>query len=221
MSLLRRGPRVFAGLPTPLPRFARSVTLTALQASWRCYFTPTVFCRAEVENGESGGAAAEPNANAEKSGKFDDIGQRLYSLQVFHRRLTTSVPHDNTVHQRTVRDAWNLLQSIPEEDADRLSTRNLAEIVHCYNYFSSYWENGMGGPARVSSSGADRTSAAPSSVEEHVSSDAAFDYPLIERMDIDDPTAVGGNGTTLPSAPPHDYVAPLKRSNPLDEILDF
>ncbi|KPI90170.1 hypothetical protein ABL78_0688 [Leptomonas seymouri] len=224
MRIFRRCVCVLAGVRTPLPRAAKVASLNALQVSSQPYFTSTGFCRAGAEGGAAAAvttAAAGADVKANGPGKFDDVGRRLYSLQRYHIDSLRTHGTDDTARLRIVRDAWNILQSIPDQEADRLPTRDLAEIVQCYNYFSKFWENGMEGPAKATASGADGTVSALNNTAEDASSSAAFDYPFAERSDIDAPTTLGDCTTTQLDVETRDYMAPPRRANPLDEILDF
>ncbi|KAL7702636.1 hypothetical protein N2W54_002269 [Lotmaria passim] len=213
MSRLCFRARSLAPLHGPAFRVAQSVPNHPLHVSCRLFVTTTFVCRAGKDGVEG---AARPVA-ADESGGFDSIGQRLFSLHEFHRKALLDMNVNPADYQYVAHDAWDLLQSIPDEEVERLSTRNVAEIVHCYHYFSLFWENGMEGPAKTSSSRAGQGPGVAEGAEES----AMFHYPLVDRNDASvRGDAVDSSAVQTPAAL-HKWEAPPKRANPLDEILDF
>ncbi|AYU81008.1 hypothetical protein LdCL_300026300 [Leishmania donovani] len=147
------------------------------------------------------------------------IGQRLYSLTQFCTKVCLGPKRDDAELERLATEAWNLLQSISEEEVEALPLRDVAEIVVAYNHFCGFWANGLNGPARAvrdgKSSGQVSTSSSQFGVDEQPQT-----YPIMERFDV-----ASGNGETLLNKavpqPLDGCEVPVRRASPLDEILEF
>jgi hypothetical protein len=222
MSGFRWGSVLLAGVRTPALPVSSAVLWHPARTPSRHYVAATFVCRAATLR--EGNATTDTTEAAESEpGAYASIGQRLFSLQQYHAQISKRRFDDFERLQPIQQEAWELLQSIPDAEADRLSTRNLAEIVNAYNYFSDFWENGVEGPANRSSSGGDgQMHGALHDAEGNGPRKASLEYPLVERAD-----ANGTNGdnlvgvTKIQPLPGYGETAPPKRANPLDEILDF
>lgn len=144
------------------------------------------------------------------------VTERLYSLQFYHYRQK-ALDNATDLH-RIELEAWNLLQSLVATDVEAAETKQVAELLQVFNYFTAFWEHGLDGPANS------RTRQGGS---KNVSGDASvpLDIPLIKRRDSAANDSGDGRGTSQYAAavPPRvrESEAPPKRQNPLDEILEF
>ncbi|KAG5496661.1 hypothetical protein JIQ42_03492 [Leishmania sp. Namibia] len=148
------------------------------------------------------------------------VGQRLYSLTQYYMQSRLNPGVGNLERERMSTEAWNLLQSISEEELEALPLRDVVEIVVAYNYFSCTWANGLNGPASAVKDG--KSSGGPFTFSSQLSVDEQpLDYPIIERNDL----AAGKDEAMLHTAMAAPLLAerdvPLKRASPLDEILEF
>ncbi|GET90812.1 unspecified product [Leishmania tarentolae] len=147
------------------------------------------------------------------------IGQRLYSLAQFFTKTRLSSKRDDVEVQRLATEAWDLLQSISEEEVETLPLRDVAEIVVAYNYFGTFWANGLNGPARAARDENAAGQVSSSSSQLGVN-DRPHAYPIVERADV-----ASGNSETMLNkvgpAPLEVCEAPVRRASPLDEVLDF
>ncbi|KAG5472427.1 hypothetical protein LSCM1_03826 [Leishmania martiniquensis] len=205
------------------PALACSTSVRAMASSTRVLRT--------LRNRHTGATIASPTSEGAKqtdaslsptpgAGGTVSIGQRLYSLTQCHLKIQVNPACDHVESDRLSTEAWNLLQSISEEELEALPLRDVVEIVVAYNYFSSVWANGLNGPARPvrhgKSSGKSSTPSSPLSADEQPPA-----YPIVERPDV----AVGRGVTTLNTTAGAPLLAdrnvPVKRASPLDEVLDF
>lgn len=228
MALICCRSRLLAGLRLQTSLGASCISSSShVRTPRRPYFASSLICRDEQSSTHNRPAAPADadvavNNDASKPGPVSDVARRLYSLQRYLKDAYQGEKGGYVDHSQLVREAWNLLQSIPEAEVDRMPTRDLAEIVNTYNYFASFWENGMDGPANASSSGSGRGFGAAAGAKESAAYKPLFDYALVDRPDA----VGGGSGDSRVSAAAvrstvNEVDAPPKRANPLDEILDF
>lgn len=110
-------------------------------------------------------------------------------------------------------EAWRILQKITDADVEDAAAADASELLVVWNHFGRFWELGMDGPSQHTITAVE--SARQSSTEGELSSAAEPDpaeVPLVTR-EVED--AQREKNKRL------DMMAPARRSNPLDEIIDF
>ncbi|KAK7201093.1 hypothetical protein NESM_000169500 [Novymonas esmeraldas] len=144
------------------------------------------------------------------------VGQHLYSVIAQFRRLVTETPQTVAERERLAVVAWNLLQSVSDEELETLPTRDVAEMFVAYTFFCSKWENRMGGPSKAMlAEYSDSAASSPTSKAEP----SPPPCTIVERHDIVSKSETRTEAELV--AQREDREVPLPRANPLDEILDF
>lgn len=151
-----------------------------------------ILCATPLATAFRSSSTAAPTNN---SPAVADVASELFSMMQYHRKEFTK--DETVVCKKVEKKAWRAIQGLSEDQIDSAPAKELSELLDCWWYFGRHWEKGMDGP--TSSDAADEA-------------DTLLIIPSASREDSEARARVYAQ---------QDAMAPARRANPLDDVLDF